>query len=260
MSFYPIRQLLDKVKKEYNIPQYSIDIFRNSENYFSYQKGTPFIKNIFYKNSKYSVANPKMVICLSLIMLCVSEKISLEDNISKHVTDFPSDKKINDLIYEYMETYEIKSEPKCFEIISEIVQKLLGCSLDKYTESYIFKPMRMHSTLFDSQTLETTACDYLKLCNNICNQGVYLSKNKNLHKSINVLCEFINKFQKQYFSYVDKNGIYTLIDINKKIIAIYNQSPSSIFKTQIGVFEELETLIYECLENETFPRGYNLFP
>lgn len=193
-------------------------------------------------------------------MLNITGKVSLDDNIKKHISDFPGDEKLEDLIYSYLEASEIQNELKYAELISRIIKKLEGCSFEEYAKLHIINPQKMRSTTFSSQGLITTANDYLKLCFNICYQGVFFSKHINLKNSIMALSEVLNKSQNNYFSYADRNGIYTLIDTKRKIIAIYNQTPSNISANQLVLFEKLKTLINESFRNESFSKGYNLFP
>ena len=258
MSFYPIQLFLNNESDQYNISQYCIDIYHNGKNVFSYKKGISFFENILSR--KQFIINQKIIACLSLIMLSVTDKASLDDNIKKHISDFQGDEKLEDLICDYLETAESRNEIKYFDLISKIVKKLARCSFEEYAKLHIINPLKMRSTTFDSQGLITNANDYLKLCYNICYQGVFLSKHVNLKNSIMALSEVLNKSQNNYFSYTDRNGVYTLIDTNRKIIAIYTQTPSNISTNQLVIFEKLETLINESFRNESFPKGYNLFP
>ena len=243
---------------QYNISQYCIDIYHNGKKFFSYKKGFPIFKNPLKRKSL--IINSKLIANLGLGMLCASGKATLEDPVSKYVQDFTSKEKLTDLINNYIQTTETRNEIRYFDIISRIVKKLTDNSLEEFTRNHIFEPMKMRSTSFISHDLSTTQDDYLKLCNTICYNDVYLSKNSNLQKTINIFCEFINDFQDSCFSYTDKNGFHTLIDTNRKIVALYNQAPANISNSQEVMFEKLKTLIYESFENELFSKGYNLFP
>jgi len=124
----------------------------------------------------------------------------------------------------------------------------------------IIKPLKMNSTTFDTNGLITSINDYFKLCNNICNSSVHLTRHKDLQKSISVLSEIMSKYQNSCFSYIDINGIYTLIDVKHKIVAMYNQAPTRICNNQIDMLETLKSLIYDSCINHDFSKGYNLFP
>lgn len=258
MAFYPIQLFLNKAKEEYNISQYHIDVFYDNKNVFSYKKGISFLENILKR--KQFIINPKIIACLSLIILSITGKASLNDNVKKHIPDFPIDEKLEDLISSYLEAPEIRNELKYAELISRIIKKLEGCSFEEYAKLNIINPQKMRSTTFSSQGLITTTNDYLKLCYNICYKGIFLSKYKNLRESMIIFSDIIDRTKKQCLSYTDRNGVYTLIDINRKIIAIYNQTPSNIPTNQLLMFEELETLIIEGFKNKSFSKGYNLFP
>lgn len=259
MSFFPLQIFLNDSKEKYNISQYNIDIYHNGINVFHFKKGYSF-KNIISKDFKYFNINPKIIACLNLITLCVSGKVSLNDSIQKYISEFPENEMLEELIINYLDTSESEAEFKSFEIISEIIKTISGYSIEEYSELMVIKPMKMNSTVFSSNSVTTTSGSYYKLCNHICNCGCSLLKHKYLKNSIEIFARLTEKTQTGYLSNADKNGSYTLIDPKNKILAIYNQHPTNIIDNQHIMFDELQTLIYDCFNKGDFPKGFNLFP
>jgi CubicO group peptidase (beta-lactamase class C family) len=88
-------------------------------------------------------------------------QITIEDLLT-HSSGLPADNQVNEdpnpeerwqktletpVIY-YKNEYEIYSDVG-FEILGKIVEKVSGMSLDKYTQKYIFKPLKMQHTFFN---------------------------------------------------------------------------------------------------------------
>ena len=259
MAFFPLQLFLKQSKAKYNISKYNIDIYHNDINVFHFRKGYT-LKDMINKRNKYFLVNPKIIACINLIMLSVTGKLSLSDSINKYIPEFSENKNFEDLIISYIETSEADVELEYLDLISTITRLLSGYCIEECSDLMIIKPMNLNSTMFRGNEVTTTLSDYNKFCKHIYNYGNLFKKHIYLKNSIEILAHLTEKTQSGYLSHIDKNGSYTLIDPKSKTLVIYNQQSAYTIDNQYEMFDELQTLIHDCLKNIEFSKGVNLFP
>lgn len=303
MNFRELVKFINSIGDIYHVPCYDISIYYDHKNVFRGKRHASGIMNRFKtmgRNYYFMQSGSKIMVCVALMRLVQSYKVSLNDKVSEYLIDVPEDITIRTMITEYSRIQENKESVFCFLNMKKLIEVISGTSFEQYICSQITEPLKMKSTSFDLTSksrsrlalqyhfdeendsfvgydidaeaiaqkhdgcIITTVDDYARFCEAMCNGGVAQNGYQLLTKdSVDILInELVYKETEKNDAFVSigRHGGLVLIDTKKKITIVYAQSIKNMQMEQLEMYPKLRQLTYECIGADTWSMGYNVLP
>lgn len=303
MNFRTLAKYLDSFDKVYGIPGCDCTVYRNHVNVFRQKHGysdEEAGKKTSYKDLYFMHSATKLINCAAIIQLEEKGLLSLDDKVTKYISDFSEDISIKNMLREYSQTLDRELHLYNHHNLSKLVKAVTGRSLDDYLLESVFMPLKMKNSSFtlnysnikrisvqytmnrktgeateSKKTLEesfaknegcliTTVDDYALFAETLCNNG--MSKNGYRLLSEQNVKRLINDIVynettiENSFVCIGYNGSLVLIDLDKKITIIYAQHVKDFGSLQMEIYPKIREITYKCLGADMWSGGFNVFP
>lgn len=303
MNFRKLAKYLDSFEKIYGIPGCDCTVYRDHVNVFRQKHGysdDEAGKKTSYKDLYFMHSATKLINCAAILQLEEKGLLSLEEKVTKYITDFSEDICIRDMLHVYSQTLDREMHLYNHHNLSKLVKSVTRQSLDDYLLENVFVPLKMKNSSFtlnynnirrvsaqytmnrktgktmeSEKTLEesfkknegcliTTVDDYALFAETLCNNG--LSKNGYRLLSEENVKRLINDIaynettKPDSFVCIGFNGSLVLIDTAKKITIIYAQHVKNIGNLQMEIYPKIREITYKCLGADLWSAGFNVFP